>query len=250
MSHVLNVVLTHQSPSEVDRLAAYWRDRVNGGRVLIAYGGPREHFDQIQSKGKTFVDDPNLRTVDHQREGQSYTGVFKAASRWLKENSSNADFVTLFECDHMPLVADLNQRQVERMRAEEADVLAYHLAQVDGTSHAHFLYYAGNSEFGEFLRKVSVRKNQNTVLSMFGTGSCWTREAFDMIGEFGEPFPIYFEVYLPTLAHHLGFRLRDYGNQDEFVSNLGDRSRQIARARGDGAWSLHPVKNLASLLSS
>jgi len=249
MRNVLNVVLSHQSPTGVDRLAAYWKSVIGDSAVLIAYGGPRESFGHIQFQKKLFIDDPSLRTVDHQREGQSYTAVFKEVSRWLKASAHSADFVTLFEFDHVPLAADLNVRQVERLRTEQADVVAHHLVRVDGTSHAHYLYYAANAEFARFLRNVSVRKNHDVVFSMFGTGSCWKREAFDAVSAFNEPFPIYFELYLPTLAHHLGFRLRDCASQDTFVSNLGDRSAEIQKARQSGAWSLHPVKNLTPMSS-
>jgi hypothetical protein len=248
MQSALNVVLSHQSPSEVDRLAAYWESLVGDGKVLIAYGGPRESFNKIQFNTKIFIDDPSLRTLDHQREGQSYTAVFKEASRWLKNRADQSDFVTLFEFDHVPLLPDLNVRQVERMRIEQADVVAYHLARVDETSHPHYLYYATNREFAEFFGDLSVRSDRNVVLSMFGTGSCWKREVFDAVAEFNEPFPVYFELYLPTLAHHLGFRLRDYGDQDAFVSNLGDRGAELESARDRGAWTLHPVKNLPAVL--
>src|SRR5258708_7206794 len=149
---VLNVVLSHQPPADVDRLAEYWESLTENGHVIVAYGGPREFFDTIQFQRKLFIDDAILRTRDHQREGQSYTAVFKAVSRWLKANSHQAEFVTLFEFDHVPVVNDLNRRQVERMRTERADIVAYHLARVDGTSHAHYLYYAANDEFAQFLR--------------------------------------------------------------------------------------------------
>ena len=250
MESVLNVVLSHQPPADVDRLATYWESLLENGDVVVAYGGPHESFGHIQFQKKLFIDDASLRTLDHQREGQSYTAVFKEVSRWLKASAHPVDFVTLFEFDHVPLVNDLNLRQVERMRAKRADVVAYHLARVDGTSHAHYLYYAANAEFARFLRNVSVRNNHDVVFSMFGTGSCWTREAFDAVAEFNEPFPIYFELYLPTLAHHLGFRLRDYASQDAFVSNLGDRSPELQTARERGAWNLHPVKDLTPLLSA
>lgn len=242
MQTVLNVVLSHQSPAEVDRLAAYWESVAADGNLLIAYGGPLESFDKIQFNAKIFIDDPNLRTLDHQREGQSYTAVFKQVSRWLQENSKRMGLVTLFEFDHVPLVPDLNARQAERMRVEDADVLAYHLARVDQTSHAHYLYYAANREFARFIGNLSVRSDRSVVLSMFGTGSCWKREAFEAVAELNEPSPVYFELYLPTLAHHLGFRLRDYGEQDRFVSNLGDRGHEIESARRVGAWTLHPIK--------
>lgn len=250
MTKVLNVVLTHQSPEAVARLAGYWNSLVDPDRLLFAYGGSRADFELIRVNNKIFIDDPNLRTTDHQRQGQSYTAVFKEATRWLRNKSSAADLVTLFEFDHLPLIDDLNARQVKRMQKEGADILAYHLARVDDTSHAHYLHYAANRDFTRFFQKLSVRDDPAVVLSMFGTGSCWTREAFEAVAEFDEPFPVYFEIYLPTLAHHLGFRLRDYGDQDSFVSNLGDRSGEIDSVRRRGAWTLHPVKSLPATLSS
>jgi hypothetical protein len=242
MENVLNIVLSHQAPADVDRLVAHWESMIGDSSLLVAYGGPRETFDKIQFNTKIFIADPGLRTFDHQREGQSYTAVFKEVSRWLQNNSRQVDFVTLFEFDHVPLVADLNGRQVERMRAEQADVVAYHLARVDETSHPHYLYYAANQEFARFFEDLSVRSDRQVVLSMFGTGSCWKRAVFEAVATVEEPFPVYLEIYLPTLAHHLGFRLRDYGEQNRFVSNIGDRGHEIESARRHGAWTLHPVK--------
>lgn len=250
MEKVLNIVISHQPPAEVDRLANYWKSLVGENSVLIAYGGSHQLFEEIQFNAKIFIDDPNLRTLDHQREGQSYTAVFREVSNRIRSHFTNVGVVTLFEFDHLPLVRDFNLRQIERMQAEKADVLAHHLARIDGTSHPHYLYYASKSEFKRFFEKLSIRADPKVVLSMFGTGSCWTREAFDAVARFSEPLSIYFEVYLPTLAHHLGFRLRDYANQNIFVSNLGDRSAEVNSARERGAWSLHPVKKLPETFSA
>lgn len=244
MRNVINVILSHQSPAEVDRLILYWKSVVTDANVVIAYGGSRESFERIQSNPKIFIDDAGLRTRDHQREGQSYTALFKEVSRWLQTDSKQADFVTLYEFDHLPLVKDLNARQFKLMQIEQADVLAYHLGRIDGTSHPHYLYYGATSEFTNFFSHLSVRSDRATVLSMCGTGSFWKREAFDAIASSEEPAPIYFEIYLPTLAHHLGFRVRDYGQQNAFVSHQGDFSAGINAARAKGAWTLHPVKNL------
>ena len=151
---VLNVVLSHQPPADVDRLATYWESLLENGDVVVAYGGPHESFGHIQFQKKLFIDDSSLRTLDHQREGQSYTAVFREVSLWLQNSSKQVDFVTLFEFDHVPLAADLNARQVERLRTERADVVAHHLARVDATSHPHYLYYAANREFARFAESV------------------------------------------------------------------------------------------------
>jgi hypothetical protein len=72
----------------------------------------------------------------------------------------------------------------------------------------------------------------------------WTREAFEEVARLGDPIPMYVELALPTLAHHLGFRVRDLTDQNRFVSALGNRVQEIDSARAAGAWALHPVKDL------
>ncbi len=139
---------------------------------------------------------------------------------------------------------DFNARQLARLEEERADVLGFQLARVDGTSQPHLLYHAGLPGFSDHWREVSVRADKGVVLSMFGSGSFWTREAFAAVAGREEPFPIYLELYLPTLAHHLGYRLRDWGEQNRHVASLGDFVDRIDDARRDGAWTLHPVKTL------
>ena len=190
------------------------------------------------------MDDARLRTRDHQREFQSYTRLFQTAARWLKSSGENFQFVHFVEYDHLPLEADLNEKQIERLSIERADVLGFRLLRIDGTSHPHFLYHAMNPKFAAYWSKLSKRPEAEVILSMFGSGSFWTREAFSTIAGFEEPFPMYMEIYLPTLAHHLGFRLRDFAEQNAFVHNLGDRTDMIEHARRLGAWTLHPVKKL------
>jgi hypothetical protein len=58
---------------------------------------------------------------------------------------------------------------------------------------------------------------------------------------------MYHEIYLPTLAHHLGYRVRRLPKAEHMVSNLGNFRRRIAKARRDGLWTIHPVKSLAGL---
>ena len=62
-----------------------------------------------------------------------------------------------------------------------------------------------------------------------------------------EPFPIYLELYLPTLAHHFGYRVRSLREEDHCVSNLGDFRDRVVQARRSGTWTIHPVKSLEGL---
>lgn len=241
---VLNVILTHQSPSAIGRMLDWWKDRVPLDSVLLMYGGPAKDFDGIAHQRKIFVEDERLRTRDHQRELQSYTQLYRAVNHFLHREGADFNFVHVAEYDHLPIVRDLNLRQIERLDSERADVIGFHLQRVDGTSNAHFLYHASNEQFGRYWSGITCRDEPDVVLSMFGSGSFWKREAFAAVASGEEPFPIYVEIFLPTLAHHLGFRVRDYGAQDEFVGVLKDKTNEIPRAEKNGAWILHPVKYL------
>ncbi len=86
------------------------------------------------------------------------------------------------------------------------------------------------------------------MLHMFCSGSLWTRRAFDAVAQTPEPFPMYLEIFLPTLAHHLGFRVRDWGAEaSRFITNTGNLAGQIEEARQAGGWTIHPVKTLPPL---
>ena len=239
---VLNLILTHQGSAQVERTLAWWRGCVPAGDVLVAFNGREDVFDALPHPHKIRVEDPRLRTRDHVRERQSYTAVWQAASRWL--TGREYTHVHFAEYDCVPLVDDLNVRQVARLEQERADVLCYQLQRVDGTNWPHVLAYGNEPGFAAHWREISVRADRQTVLSMLGSSSFWTRAAFDAVAARDEPFPMYLEIYLPTLAHHLGYRLRDWGDQNRHVRNLGEFADRIEQARRDGAWTLHPVKTL------
>jgi hypothetical protein len=242
MESVLNVLLSHQYASGLANLLQWWQPYAASGELLLAYGGTKEHFAEIDFEPKCFVDDPRLRTRDNQRELQSLGGIFRAAARWLAKRPRQYSFVHLIEYDHLPLIADLNQRQLERLHEERADVLAYHLRRVDRTSYAHYLYHAHNPAFHPFVRNLSVRADKDVILSMLGTGSFWRARAFEAVAAIDDTARIYGELFVPTVAHHLGFRLRDFREQNAFVTALGERGLEVDAARRSGGWSLHPVK--------
>jgi hypothetical protein len=246
MSSVLNLILSHQPARAVDKMIAWWKNCVPKDTILIAYGGTKTEFEAISHRQKVLVEDPQLRTRDHQREFQSYTRLFRTTAEFLRSHNENFSFVHFAEYDHLPLVSDLNDRQIERMKAESADVLAYHVHRVDGTSNPHFLCHVANPAFASYWPKITVRTDPRVVFSMFGSGSFWTSEAFGAVAAMEEPLPMYMEIYLPTLAHHLGFRVRDLTEQNRFVRALVSEIDPIDKARAQGAWTLHPVKRLWS----
>ena len=241
MNRVLNVLLTHQPNNAVAAMVDWWSQCVPRESIVIAHGGSREQFEALDFAPKLFIDDPRLRTRDHQRERQSYGGVFRAVAAWMKERSCS--HVHFAEYDHLPLVGDLNERQVSLLQADGADVIGFHLRRVDQTNCAHYLCHAADPGFFPFWKKITCRRDPRVILSMMPTGSFWTREAFAALAATPEPYPMYVELYPATAAHHLGFRVREYGPQTRFVRHIGDRAAEIAELRQQGAWTIHPVKS-------
>ena len=244
MNQVLNLILSHQSAAAVAKMIAHWGQCVPSESIIIAYGGPRGGFETVEHERKFFADDPRLRTRDHQREFQSYTELFKRTAAFLAKEGAQYRFIHFAEYDHVPLIQDLNDRQIERLTSEGADLIGFHVHRVDGTSNPHFLYHVANPAFVSHWSKITVRSDPKVVLSMFGTGSFWTAEAFRAVVEMEEPLPMYMEIYLPTLAHHLGFRVRDLTEQNRFVQARVSEIDSIDKARTQGAWTLHPAKRL------
>jgi hypothetical protein len=245
MSRVLNAVLAHTPPGEIARSVAWWSHVTPAESLLVVHGGPMAEFGAIEFANKVHISAERLRTVDHPRERQSYTEVFAAISEWMR--GRDFSHVYFAEFDHLPLVSDLNQRLLARLAAERADMLCHGLLRVDDTGWHHYLYHCQDPRFHEYWESMSRRENRRVVLWILGTGTFWTREAFDAVAGEKEPFPMYHEIYIPTLAHHLGYRVRAFHESEHMVSNLGDFHDRIARARSNGLWTIHPVKSLAGL---
>ena len=193
------------------------------------------------------MSDPHLR-VDKTREKQNYAGVFRAATEWLLETPERSfTHIYFAEFDHLPLVSDLAEKLLHRLEQEDADVLGHGVARVDNTSNVLYLYHLADPRFEEYWRRISVRPDHSVVLRMLVTGSFWTRRAFTDVGGQVQHVPIYVELYLPTTAHHLGYRVRDLGDQNRCVSAVPRARCSIQTARELGCWTVHPIKTIPEI---
>jgi hypothetical protein len=234
------VVLTHQGGDALSGVLKNWEGVCREEDLWIAFGGSRADFEKLGYPRKVFVEDPALRTRDHQREKQSYTGIYRAIAPVVERE--RPDFIYLCEYDQIPLVGDLNRRQVGEMTREGADVMGHWLHRVDGTSHCHMLNHESDPGFLPFWRSLSRREDPGVVFSMFGSGSFWTRAAFLAVASTPQSIDCYQELYLPTLAHHLGYRVRGWDEKHHLLSNLPSRSITVQEGRKREAWTVHPVK--------
>ena len=245
MKRVLNLVLTHQSADQINRMLAWWRQHVPTADILLALTNRATDLSKLEHPHHIIVDSPRLHTRDHQRELQSYSPVFVEAARWLRDQAF--DYVHFAEYDQVPLLADFNARQLAHLEAEKADVLCFNLARVDDTNHPHYVYHKSDPRFHPFWESISCRTDRRTVLSMFGTGSFWSRGAFEAVAAQPEPFRMYLEIWLPTVAHHLGYRVRPFVGTEAAGFIMGPYRKQLLdTARARGAWTVHPIKTLPS----
>lgn len=242
MSRVVTVLLTHQSQQAVDAMRAYWRDLDPKQDFIIAYGGAEAAW-QADVADLVRVDDPELRTRDHPRERQSYHGVFQAVLPRVL--ALGATHVHLAEFDEIPVVSDLNDRLLSLMASEDCDVLGHRLFRVDDTTQPHCMDHLRDADFLAYWRRISRRKEAGVILSMLGCGSFWTSQCFAAVASLQPSMRIYLELFLPTAAHHLGYRVRPTADQDVFMAPEVVKSKSDLKIlKEQGAWRVHPVKEM------
>lgn len=241
MAGTANIIVTHQSPACIARMLSWWKSRTPEHSLWIAYGGKRDVFDSIPWENKFYLESSRIRTRDPQRDRQGYHEIFQlAAQHGILQRHA---YIHLAEYDQIPLQPSLNDLQSRRLLELDADVLAYRLQRVDGTGHPHYLNHAANSKFHEFFSSLSIRDQKDVVLAFVGFGSFWRAEAFAAVAAVQEPFPIYLELWMPTVAHHLGFRIQRINELARYNHVEGDAAPLLAEATAAGIWNLHPAKN-------
>jgi hypothetical protein len=246
-ARILWLIIAHQEASTVERILAYWENFTPPGDILIAYGGAsREEFARIRHSQKLFIEDPRLRTRAHVLEKQSYAGVLQAAHRWLEVHDSYTH-VYLAESDLFPVSDEISRILLARLSDTNADVLFYHLRRADRTNWCHLLYHQSFPRFERFLSSLSRRPEREVILDAIGCGSFWTRAAFDAVAAIDEYEPVYLELLLPSAAHHLGFRIVEFSDQNQFISVIPKRASIVRNCKTSGALFVHPVKDLSEL---
>jgi hypothetical protein len=247
---ILWLILAHQEASAVEKILEYWMNFVPPEDLLIAYGGVnRDEFARIKHPQKLFIDDPRLRTRSHVLEKQSYTRVLRETCRWPRMRETFTH-VYLAESDLFPVSEDLSPCLLSRLREANADVLFYHLKRVDGTNWCHLLYHQSFPGFPAFLTSISRRHEREVILNAIGCGSFWTKSALETVAEIDEIEPVYLELFLPTVAHHLGFRVVEFSEQNRFISVIPKNRATVSDCKASGALFVHPVKRLSELPSA
>lgn len=234
-------ILTHQSADAVERMVTAWEEYVDGD-IFILYGGPDEEYEKITLEAKCLVRNEDLLTRDHPRERQSYAVVFKRAvdSVDLKQY----DYVYFTEFDQIPYSKGLDKKLSQEMEVRQLDLLCYGLKRIDKTNHPHWLNHKSQEQFRQLLGSVGMRKDEQIILSCYGFGQCWKARAFEAVASVSQEFPVYLEIWIPTLGYHLGYKVGAVVRDKEWNMPLGEfELSQVQRSRQE-PWFVHPIKTL------
>ncbi len=235
---ILIAILAHSSNEVIAKIVTYWNEMFPESDVMIVYGGTNENFEKVDYSAKRMVTDSRLRTQNHQRECQSYTGVFDQILTEVKK--ADYDFVYFTEFDHLPLRKDMFELLINQLG--DNDVQFHVLQQIDRTNNPHYLYHLAKSNFKQFFSQLSKR-NDGAIFSAYGFGQLWRVEPLIEFASIEDSVGCYLELWMPTLAHHLGYSISSLRGQEKYHSFKGDFTDKIEEFTKDGAWSVHPVKN-------
>ena len=239
MRRPLTAMLTHHAAERVDEIAAWWCD-VTGERLVVVHGGLEKECAKIRRCPAVHVPDPGLRTRDHQRQRQSYSGVLRAIAGFA--GAGTASSVQILEFDCLPLIRGFPEELQDLLHAQDAGLLGSGLRRIDQTGHPHWLYHVSDPGFEKMLEGFSVREDKHVVLSMLGCVSVWRPDVLMAVAALEEKVPTYLELWLPTAAHHLGYRVRGLGEHDKWISHEGEFTPKLLEIQAAGGWMAHPAK--------
>lgn len=225
-------------------MTAYWKKLFPEQELVVLYGGKKSDYDLLDWPLKSYINDPGLKTKDHQRERQTYWQVYSNCTQFVRPDH---ELVFFTEFDQIPSGADSLMRLCKIKEQEDSDVLCYNLMRVDDTNHPHYLYHLSQTDLLEQMRAISTRSDPSVVLSCSGFGQLWSRETFMKVASVKKTTRIYLELWFPTVAHHLGYRVRDVGNRENSYNlTSGEMTEDRKRMSAEGAIFVHPVKFLWS----
>lgn len=239
MNDVIWCILTHEEASCVGKMLDHWQSLVSG-EVVILYGGSRAEYENISHRYKGFIEDERLVTRDHPRERQSFCEVFRVAASLVE--GMEAKYLYFTEYDQVPLDHSFEAVLLEKMECSGADLLCNGLARLDGTNHPHYLNHLNDGRLMQFMQHISAHESSPVVFSCWGFGQCWKKNAFMQLAEVNDEVRVYLELWIPTIAHHLGMRVGKLDIDTDWNLPDVEMSLEAVNAAREKPLVVHPLK--------
>jgi hypothetical protein len=241
----VTAILTHLRAAEAHERLQLLQAVAPDARFVICYGGEVGEFEQIAFEHKLFIDDPTLRGPE--RHLQSLTAIFQALWTAYFDADESVDSLYMIEYDHLVLDPRFEAHLRELGARTEADLMGKNCFDCTATNEAQCVRFRRDPRLLSHLRSVSVRDDPTRLFRCLGDGMWMSRRALRAYVDVTEHPPCYCEVYVPTLLHHLGFRLVDVDAHSDLYRDVRwlppFEAGEAAARFADGAVFMHPVKD-------
>jgi hypothetical protein len=246
---VVCVLFTHLGAPETAAGVAHLRACDPDVRVVVCHGGPREAFDAVAEPAKLWIDEPGLRGAP--AELQTYTSALVQLHERFVARDPDVDAVCLLEFDHVPLQRGFVTRLAGLLDETGADFLGKTAGDKTGTNWWHRVRYRDDPRLLAHLASVSVREDPARLYGCLGTGFVMRRTALEAFAAAPHLDGIYVELYLPTMVHHLGFRVEDVDRVADVYSHVRWTPPydldEVLELRTQGIPVVHPFKAIDQL---
>src|SRR2546430_16126542 len=203
---MLTAILTHLDARLVEKQLAYLRAIAPEARFVICHGGKRADFDALDEPGALFIDDPSLRGPHFH---QSLNGTLRAVYENCVRDDETIELVYVVEYDHLILRGDFERTLTDLAERTGAGLLAKWGSPRNDTNWSHYLRARNDAELDAFIAGISRRDDPGVRFGCLGTGLLFRRDAFSAFCTLDDPPSRYFELFVPTVVHHLGFDIVD-----------------------------------------
>ncbi|MBA2372169.1 MAG: hypothetical protein H0V71_11065 [Chloroflexi bacterium] len=241
---MLNVVMTHLRAPAVRDSLRYLQDIAPEARFAICHVGEPADFSELEYADKVLVDDPSFRLPP--RTFQSFHETFAALYDRFVKADPTIDSLYLFEYDHMILDGRFEERIKTLAVETDADLLGKTCSERTGTNWIHYVRFRRDERLVAHLRAISVHEDPARMYGCLGNGFWLKRAALEAYLSVDEHPPCYGELYLPTLLHHLGFRVVDVDAHSTLYRHVRADGEftlsELVRLKHEGHTFVHPYK--------
>lgn len=245
----VTAVLTHLPAQRVQESMQLLATVAPSARFVVCYGGDPTEFERIQLKDKLFIDDPTLRGPEQHL--QSLTLSFTALWRGYFQHDQESDSLYVIEYDHLILDAQFETRLRDLATATEADFMGKNCNDRTATNGEHYVRFRRDPRILGHLRKLSVREDRARIFGCLGDGMWISRRALQAYVDVDTHPPCYVEIYVPTLLHHLGFRVVDVDTHSDLYRHVrwmpSFVAEQVVAQCRAGTVFMHPVKDAGAV---
>ena len=245
---VLTAVLTHLDADRVRKQLAWLRALAPESRFVVCHGGKRSDFETIEDPGALFVDDPSLRGPHF---AQSLNATLQALYAAHVGDDPSVEHVYAVESDHLILSPDFERTLTALAERTGAGLLAKWASPRNDTNWPHYIAARDDERLNSFLAGISVREDHAIRYGCLGTGLFFTRDALAAFCALDDPPPAYFELFVPSAIHHLGFDVVDVDAVADVYAGVRwlpeFTTEEASAAKRAGRPFIHPFKQIDAL---